>query len=348
MDNKTQLNNVELALKRYEDGENKIFFYVGQSVKGNTSASILTTYKYALYLHNNGLDVIILHDKNDYIKPTWIGEEFKDLKHVSLESGKVTVSVVDILVYPETHPDVMEKTKGLNCTKVILCQSHKNILPSLPPGLDWTSFGIDFVIVVSEKLKDYVKGIFHIDDLFIKVIEPSVDDELFYDEGDLFRCPIVPVLARNQADILTLAKEFYLRYPEHKMVSFKDMRSFSVEDFAQTLNESFLGVWLDKDASFGQFPIEAYKCNLPIIALKTDMEVPYDLENITWVDSKLEIPELIFTQLVEYLNESNGVYPTIEDLYTVEKEERKVCQIFEILITKKQMELEKYKEQLNG
>ena len=347
MDNKELvIKNIDEALERIKDKKSKVLFYVANTT--HATGSVLTTYKYALYLHNEGIKVIMIHDNKDYKKPTWIGEEFKVLEHVALDSGKVKVTVDDIVIYPETHPDVMEKTKAVNCTKVVFCQTYKNILAPLPPGLDWTSLGMDYVIVVSEELKKYVKSIFHIDDIFIKVIEPSVDEELFYNDEKVYRQPTIPVVARNQADILELAKQFYSSYPEYKLVSFKDMRSFSIEDYALSLNESFLGVWLDRDASFGQFPVEALKTQLPIIALNTEMPTSHNYENITWVNSKLDIPKIIFERLIEYLNSPIVDNDKIENIYGVEEEKTKVLSVYENLMNKKSADLENFKRELNG
>ena len=344
MKNKEKIKYIDSAINRITNKSSKIYFYLVNY--GDNKGSVLTTYKYATYLKKNGYNVTIIHNDGSYKKPEWIGDYYLDVDHEALDSGKVKVNIDDVIVYPETHPDVMEKTKKINCTKIVLCQSHKNMLAPLPPNINWTLLDIDFTITVSENMKKYIKETFHIDDFFIKVIEPSIDEEIFYIDNNTYREPVIPVVSRNQSDILELAKQFYSRYPEYKMVSFKDMRGFSIDDFATTLNESFLAIWLDRDASFGQFPIECLKCNLPVIALKTDMDLPYDFDNIKWVNSTMDIPKMVFERVVDYLNDLNVHDYEDNDIYTTYNESNKVISTFNYFFTKKLTELENLKKKI--
>jgi glycosyltransferase involved in cell wall biosynthesis len=93
---------------------------------------------------------------------------------------------------------------------------------------------------------------------------------------------------------LNIIKHFYLKYPQYKWVSFKDMKGMSRDEFADTLKECCLAVWIDKIAGFGTFPIEAAKCGVPVIGLIPEIvpEFATDKSGI-WTNDFLAIPDLI-------------------------------------------------------
>jgi hypothetical protein len=45
------------------------------------------------------------------------------------------------------------------------------------------------------------------------------------------------------------------------------MRGISEEEFANTLKDCMLSVWIDRTSSFGTFPLESMKCNVPVMEL---------------------------------------------------------------------------------
>lgn len=346
MDNKLEI--LDLAIAKIQSKENKIMFYV--PTMNEYIASVGVTYSHAKNLNDLGYNVIIIHDDDKYVYPEWLGNEYEELKHVGLHTKELRVAIEDVLVYPEGFPDMMEKTRELSCFKIILCQSHINVLGSLTPGLSWNNFDIDRVIVTQKPLKDYLIKVFGEGNLLIDVIPVSVDDDTFKYDGR-FKKPIVAVSAREQVDVLNVAKQFYSTYPQYRMLSFKDMRGMSREDFSKTLNDSFLGVWLDRDAGFGTFPIECAKTSTPYIALIPDMVPEYAKdENGIWVYSQLDIPDLIAQALEVFLNNEDMSTIDLSELkeqYTKEEECKKIAEVYAKYLAQRVNEFETLKNKLN-
>ena len=52
--------------------------------------------------------------------------------------------------------------------------------------------------------------------------------------------PIVAVHAKEQSDAINLIKTFYLKFPQYRWFTFRDMRGLSEKEFANSLKECFL------------------------------------------------------------------------------------------------------------
>jgi hypothetical protein len=70
---------------------------------------------------------------------------------------------------------------------------------------------------------------------------------------------VINIVAKDQSDINKIVKPFYWKYPTFKWVSFRDLRGFSKEGFANALREAAATIWIDIDSSFGYSAIEAMK-----------------------------------------------------------------------------------------
>lgn len=302
MENTEKIEKLELSLSKIDNKQNKIMFYLPSVPQA--SGGIGVVYSHAKRLHDLGYDVMIIHDTKDYIKPEWLGKEYCALKHLAIEKNTMSVNPEDMLIYPEGFSNIMEQTKNLPCIKVVLCQSHAYVLGSLMPKITWADFGIKNVLVVQEPLKTYLQKIFGPEVFDIKVISPAIDENVFK-PGKKIKKPIVAVSARDQQQLLNLAKHFYAAYPHYAIVSFKDMRNMTREDFATTLQESFLGVWIDRVAGFGTFPIECAKTATPFVALIPDMIPEYATDDQgIWVNNILDLADVVAKYVGLWLEDS--------------------------------------------
>ena len=178
----------------------------------------------------------------------------------------------DVLVVPELFGHVMEQTKDMACTKVVLCQSYDYIFEMLQPGVQWINYGYTYAITTSETSKEYINSIFP--QMNVSVISPNISSK-FRDE-ELPGQPIIGIHTRDPRDTMKIVKTFYAKYPQFKWITFRDMRGMSVEFFANTLNEMCVGVWVDDIKTW-------LEDSLPEQLLE-EMEKtiePYTLENTT-------------------------------------------------------------------
>ena len=74
--------------------------------------------------------------------------------------------------------------------------------------------------------------------------------------------PIIGVHTRHHEDTVNLIKTFYLRFPQFRWFTFRDLRGLSHEEFANGLKDCFMSVWIDPTSSFGTFPLESMKVEL--------------------------------------------------------------------------------------
>ena len=86
---------------------------------------------------------------------------------------------------------------------------------------------------------------------------------------------IVNIVSRNQEDINKIVKPFYWKYPAFKWVSFRDLRGFSRERFAESLREAAITIWVDDSTSFGYSAIEAMQSGAIVIAKIPDNKLEW-------------------------------------------------------------------------
>lgn len=275
--------NFEKLQKSIENLENKsvrIYFFV-QDTKGNARASVSYIYRMALSLKKNGYNPIILHEQKDYIGvSSWLGEEYMELPHTSVEGQQLEISPEDFIIIPDILGYVMPQITKLPCAKIVLCQSGDWITETLTPGQSWSSLGFPKCIITSEWLKNYVSPIMK--NVSYDIIEPVISDK--FSVSKYPAKPIIGVYSREQRDGINLIKKFYLKFPQFRWVTFRDMRGISEEEFSNTLKETCLSVWIDTQSSFGTFPLESMASNCPVIGLVPDIVPDWlNQDNGIWV-----------------------------------------------------------------
>lgn len=275
----TIIQKLESSIKKLEDKTSRIYFMV-QDTKGNARASVRMIYQAALSLKNAGFNPIILHEKADYVGvSSWLEGDYMSIPHKVIEGQNLEISPEDFIVIPEIFGFVMEQVKNLPCGKIVFTQAYDHVLETLQPGQSWSQCNFTKCITTSEQQKSKINELMR--NTSIDVVYPTISE--VFTKKTLPAKPIIGVHTRDQRESLKLIKSFYLTYPQYRWVTFRDLRGLSESEFANSIKDCFLCVWIDPTSGFGTFPLECMKTGTPVIG---------------------QIPHLI----PEWLNENNGIW----------------------------------------
>ena len=278
-------DKVKQSIQILRDKQARIYFLV-QDTKGNAKASVRYIYQMAKTLKDNGFNPIILHEKADYAGVTaWLDEEYMSIPHRAIEGQNLEISPEDFLVIPEVFGFVMDQVKQLPCAKIVLTQQYAHMLETLQPGQSWNQFGFMKCITTTNKQKEYIERVMR--QASFDIVEPYITSS--FEPKSLPAMPIIGVHTKEQTDAVNLIKTFYLKFPQYRWFTFRDLRGLSEKEFANSLKDCFLSVWVDDHTGFGTFPLESMKSNVPVIG-----KVP--------------------TMAPEWMNEDNGIWITDQTL----------------------------------
>jgi hypothetical protein len=352
--NKVTEEQVNVVIEKLESKDFNIYFFT-LDTKGNPVAGVANIYEHVKVLTQLGYKAAILHEKNDYKKfgdenenglADWLGEEYANLPHVSIESGALNVGPQDFLIIPEIFSSIMQQkeVRSLPCKKMVFSQSPEYIFELLPLGRRWTDFGFNDVITTSEKQAEYLKALFP--SINTHVVPVAISSQ--FKPSSKPKLPIVAIHARNQSDVSKITKSFYLQYPIYKWLTFKELRGLSKAQFADELSKCCLAIWVDDVAGFGTFPLEAIESNTPVIGKIPNM-IPEWMEDIDeagngvlkynglWTNTTLTIPELISTYMKVWLEDSvpQDLIDGMEDTkgkYSEENQYNKIQEVYGSLV----------------
>jgi len=83
------------------------------------------------------------------------------------------------------------------------------------------------------------------------------------------------------------------------------MRGLSQKEFANGMKDSCLSVWIDESSSYGTFPLESMKCEVPVLGLVPNMVPEWMNENNgLWINNKVQIPDFIANYLQNWLEDN--------------------------------------------
>jgi glycosyltransferase involved in cell wall biosynthesis len=332
------IEKIKGSIKNIDEKLNKIYFFV-QDTRGNAKASIRYIYEMALTLKNNGHNVVMLYEKKEYTPVTsWLSGPYDEIQHQTLEGTNLAVAPEDVLVIPEIFGFIMEQVKNLPCGKIVLSKAYDHILETLAPGATWQQYGFYKCITTSEAQKEYINRIMK--NTSIDVVEPVISDS--FKKQAYPPKPMIGVLAREQREGLNIIKQFYIKYPQYRFFTFKDLRGLSQDDFANALQECFLGVWIDPTSSFGTFPLECMKTGIPVVGKTPYMVSDWITEkNGVCVENPLQLVDVIADVVQTWLEDNILVDLYTEGEKTAEKYTNKekfdtdVMEIFTSFITKR-------------
>ena len=312
----TQEDRIKNSIAKLKGKQSKFLFFVASSP--NPAASIYEIYFHAKTVMDMGYNVKILTDSAQYQIPDWIEKELTDIPHESMEQSRLTVGPEDVLVIPEIFSNVMEQTKNLPAMRVGFLQSVDYMVNALMPGVEWKSFGVDKIITTSENLKDFIDE-FYGKGYQVKTYNPAIPEYFKY--NDELKRPVISIVGRNPNEIAKVVKLFYAKYPQYSWVTFDSMLTDSKppqpmkrKDYAEKLKHNFAGVWVDRIASFGTFPLECMAAGTIPIGLVPDIPPAYILdendeakENVgVWTNDILALPILIGDVVTKFLDDTIG------------------------------------------
>lgn len=327
-----KIQKIEGSLENLKNKSSRIYFLV-QDTKGNPKAGIRHIYDIAYTLKTNGYNPIMIHEKTDYQGvASWLGEKYMELPHESIENKNLSISPEDFIIIPELYGHVMEQLKSFPCGKIVLCQAYDYMLETLSPGVTWGQFGFNKCITTSETQEKYLKDIFR--GISVDIIEPLIPE--CFSKKDKPSKPIIAIHTREQRDTAKIIKTFYLKYPQYRWITFRDMRGINQEEFAKFIKDSFVSVWVDYESGFGTYPLESMITGTPVIGKVPAMKPEWMSENNgIWTFQFNEIVDLLasFTQnwLEDNINEElyKNMYETANKYQDITKFESSILKNFE-------------------
>lgn len=327
-----KLQKIEGSIENLKSKKSRIYFMV-QDTKGNPKASVRHIYDIALTLFKHGFNPTIIHETNDYSGVSeWLNEDYKDIPHLPIDGQNLAISPEDFIIIPELYSHVMEQIKNFPCAKIVLCQSYDYMLETLSPGTTWSHYGFTKCITTSEFQKNYISEIMrsgnfdvlnvNIPEVFKKKEKPSK--------------PIISIHTREARDTAKIIKSFYLKYPQFRWITFRDMRGIKQDDFAKFLQESYLSIWVDNESGFGTFPLESMISGTPVVGKIPNLKPDWMTEeNGLWLNNFNEIIDVVanFTQNWLEDNISENLYVNMkltgENYQDSEKFEQSVVSLFQ-------------------
>jgi hypothetical protein len=290
-----KIKKLEQSIENLKNKNSRIYFLV-QDTKGNPKAGIKYIYDIALTLRDKGYNSIIIHETNEYKGVSeWLDQKYMDLPHQVIEGQNLAISPEDIIVVPEIYGHVMEQLKNFPCGKIVLCQAYDHMLETLAPGVNWTQHGFYKCITTSEFQKELISSVMK--NVSIDVVEPFISEQ--FSKKQKPSKPIISIHTREPRDTAKIIKTFYLKYPQYRWVTFRDMRGISMDDFSNFLKESYLSVWVDNESAFGTYPLECMVSGTPVIGKVPNLKPEWlTEENGVWTYQFNDIVDVVanFTQ----------------------------------------------------
>jgi len=242
---------------------------------------------------------------------------------------------------------VMSQVNNLPCGKIVLCQAYDHMMETLQPGQNWQQLGFIKCITTSEFQKEYISNIMR--NVSFDIIEPFIS-EYFVKQSKPPK-PIVAIHSRDPRDTANIIKTFYLKFPQYRWISFRDLRNQTQKEFAKNLQDCFLSVWVDETSGFGTFPLESMKTGVPVLGLVPNLPPTWMNENNgMWVNNKNQIVDFIADFLQHWLEDNikESLYSemdnTVETISSKDDFYKKTVDLFSEYI---QTRMESFEEQLN-
>jgi hypothetical protein len=339
---------LENSIENLKSKKARIYLFT-QDTKGNPKAGIRYTYQMGMALKNKGYNPIILHEKPDYTGVAqWLNEEYMtQLPHKSIEGQNLEVSPEDLIIIPEIFGFVMEQIKDLPCGKIVLCQAYDHMMETLKPGFSWGNYGFFKCITTSEFQKEYISTIMR--SMSIDVLPPYIPES--FEKSKYPQKPVIAVHSRDARKTLNFIKTFYLKYPQYRWITFRDMRGLSESDFSSFLKDCFLSIWIDETSGFGTFPLESMKCGVPVIG-KVPNLVPswINQNNGVWISEENKMIDFTADFIQNWLEDNikpelyDDMDKTVSELYTENNFVDKVDELFSWYLESRE---QSFTEQLN-
>jgi len=339
---------LENSINNMKEKLSRIYFMV-QDTKGNAKASVRYIYQMALTLKKNGFNSIILHEKPDYFGvSSWLDEEYMtELEHRAIEGTSLEISPDDLIIIPEIYGFVMDQITKLPCGKIVLSQAFDHIFETLQPGQTWPQLGFYKCITTSTKQKEMIESVMR--NVSVDVIEPYISES--FKKNEFPPKTVINIHSRDQRETSNLIKSFYVKFPQYRWISFRDLRGLSESEFSQAMKDSFISIWIDQTSSYGTFPLESMKMGIPVLGLVPDIVPSWmNEDNGLWVNNKTIIVDVLADFIQNWLEDNlnpelfDRMNMTVDSLPTKESFEQTTINLFTELFEKR---IESFEDQLS-
>ena len=290
------IEKLEEALLRIGSKENIIYFLC-YDTKG-ARASVKHIYDMALFLKEDGYNTKILVEDRTYggIK-SWLSDKYDSIPIVSIKDDKIEMKIDDVLVVPEQYSNVLQQLSNVRCTKIMLIQQKEYLYDTLPIGSKFSDYGFDRIITTTNASKKYLLEYFP--ESLVFVIPPVIED--YFVKNEKSHKPFIAISVRDRVKHRKFISEFYLKYPQLRWITFRDMVQMTNKEFADGLKECFVSFWVDDDSTFGTFPLESMKCGVPVVGKIPLTEPDWLNENGFWTYDESKLIELLGTYCIAWL-----------------------------------------------
>ena len=189
-----------------------------------------------------------------------------------------------------------------------------------------------------------------------KVLKPYI--------AQCFRKPVKPkklvvnIISKKTEDVNRIMKMFYWKYPIYKFVTFRDLRGYPKENFAEFLQESAITIWIDNETPFGYSAIEAIRSGNILIG-KIPEHMPEwmnnekgVIDNGVWTYDVNLIPDILSQVLGSWMQDKipDTIYQNMEKLdkdFTFEEYDKNVEEIVKGYIDDRIKEFNEIKNVIN-
>lgn len=376
---KKALERIDEAISKLEINDFCFYFFV-VDCKNVPNGSIQYIYQLAKTLNDKNYKVKMLYQlENEYDneeleelkrkeKPIddrrvftgvgdWLGEEYMQLEHLNISKQEWTVSPSDFLFIPEVFSSLMKQTYQYKapCKRIVLLHNYDYITEFIPFSDEWGTYGIHDVIANTKAQGDLISSVFPY--VNVKILNPYI--------SNIFRKPIKPkklivnIISKKTEDVNKIMKQFYWKYPMYKFISFRDLRGYPKETFAEFLQESAITVWIDNETPFGYSAIEAIKTGNIVIG-KVPEHMPEWMgdenglfNNGVWTYDLNTIPDILSRVLGSWMQDRipETLYENmdnVDNLYTFEDYQNNVNEIINGYINDRINELKEIKTVINN
>jgi hypothetical protein len=343
MSNQENIQRLESAIGRL-DNKQSVIYFLTYDTKNNPRASVKYIYDLASVLKQNGHNAKILVEDKQYTGvSSWLGDKYADLEVVTIKEDNIQINVDDTLVVPEYYSNSLQQMTNINCVKIMLVQQKDYIFETLPIGSRWSDYGFDKVITTTNNAKNYILSIFP--ESLVYVIPPIIGDNFTPSIAPLK--PYIAISCRNRVQHRKLISEFYLKFPQLRWITFKDMVQMNYLEFSNSLKECMVSLWVDDESTFGTFPIESMKCGVPVVGKIPTMEPDWLSENGMWTFDEKKLVEILGTYVLAWLEGvelTNEVKDKMKETllpYLTSVTEDNILYIFDILLSQRNNTLKK-------
>lgn len=376
---KKALERIDEAISKLEINDFCFYFFV-VDCKNVPNGSIQYIYQLAKTLNDKNYKVKMLYQlENEYDneeleelkrkeKPIddrrvftgvgeWLGEEYMQLEHLNISKQEWTVSPSDFLFIPEVFSSLMKQTYQYKapCKRIVLLHNYDYITEFIPFSDEWGTYGIHDVIANTKAQGDLISSVFPY--VNVKILNPYI--------SNIFRKPIKPkklivnIISKKTEDVNKIMKQFYWKYPMYKFISFRDLRGYPKETFAEFLQESAITVWIDNETPFGYSAIEAIKTGNIVIGKVPEHMTEWMgdenglFNNGVWTYDLNTIPDILSHVLGSWMQDRIPEtlcenMDNVDNLYTFEGYQNNVNEIINGYINDRINELKEIKTVINN